>query len=775
MNTPRLVVAGLLAILVGTSGAAHGAQIVVTMKDDVVADDGRCSLREAIGAANTGLPSGGQPGECIAGQRVPVVDVILLRRGIYRLKRGAAGDDLNLGGDLDVTESVVIQGKGQKGTVIQNGIGAPDVAGDGDRLFHVDPGAAGGVDVTFSKLTLARGDVSCTGNECDSGASAVDARGSGALTFESCLVMRNDATCFGDGCGTRVSGAAIASIDGGAITIRDTTIKKNSTRCVTRGCGLGAAAVVQAIDGGVALFGPLLEEDRGDFTLDGSTITQNTSQCAGTACGAGGIVGAHAGSAAVRRVEVSLNTVQCTGDDCGTYGVLGIYGAVSAAVEDVELAGNLLGCAGVDCYLDGTLYVASSGAASVRGATLRGNPASCAGASCWVGSSYSVQGTTGARAEGLEVRDSTITCSGEGCEIEPVLQVVADGPVDVADVAAFGHEIGCEQAFCRVAGIAAWRGAPVRTLRTDISANESGCSGDDCRVRTLLEIEAAGDSTVDGQQLSGNDAVCSGRLCATADMVEIVVADGGLTIAAPIFEANELRCEGEGCAAADFLDVSVTGDVEIGTPAIASNLVRCDGAGCVAGGTCALQSDRLDFTDAVVLDNASQCAGDGCRGTAVVRFLAADAGVARSRFTENRVSCDGADCAAGPGGAVRNQASRLHVTSSELSANQTDGLGAAIFNDAGSELILEQVSMLRNEAGLRGVMALGGLGGAIYNDASNGARGELTLIDTEIRRNRALRNGGGILNEGIIARLVNFALEGNDPTDCFDLGGNGCP
>ena len=66
---------------------------------------------------------------------------------------------------------------------------------------------------------------------------------------------------------------------------------------------------------------------------------------------------------------------------------------------------------------------------------------------------------------------------------------------------------------------------------------------------------------------------------------------------------------------------------------------------------------------------------------------------------------------------------------------ETDGLGGAIFNDAGSELILDQVSILENEAGLRGVMEFGGFGGGIYNDASNGQRGVLTISNSAIRRN----------------------------------------
>ncbi|MEW6267837.1 MAG: hypothetical protein AB1689_00900 [Thermodesulfobacteriota bacterium] len=138
------------------SAPAGAATIVVTERKDVSADDGRCSLREAVDAANTGTPSGATPGECVAGDAPPAVDVIRLRRAKYVLSLGAPGDDANREGDLDLTESVVIEGKGAGKTKVIARFGDPAIPGDGDRLFHVDPAAAGGVDVTFTGLTSAR-------------------------------------------------------------------------------------------------------------------------------------------------------------------------------------------------------------------------------------------------------------------------------------------------------------------------------------------------------------------------------------------------------------------------------------------------------------------------------------------------------------------------------------------------------------------------------------------------------------------------------------------
>src|SRR5688572_4270034 len=60
---------GLVALALGSQPVtiAFGASITVTSPGDSIADDGVCTLREAIIAANTNLASGGIPGECGAG------------------------------------------------------------------------------------------------------------------------------------------------------------------------------------------------------------------------------------------------------------------------------------------------------------------------------------------------------------------------------------------------------------------------------------------------------------------------------------------------------------------------------------------------------------------------------------------------------------------------------------------------------------------------------------------------------------------------------------
>src|SRR5262245_39178483 len=73
----------------------------VTTPLDLVANDGKLSLREAITQANAHAGS----------------DTIVVPAGLYRLSLAGA-DDTNAGGDFDVTGITVFQGAGAGSTII---------------------------------------------------------------------------------------------------------------------------------------------------------------------------------------------------------------------------------------------------------------------------------------------------------------------------------------------------------------------------------------------------------------------------------------------------------------------------------------------------------------------------------------------------------------------------------------------------------------------------------------------------------------------------------
>ncbi len=122
--------------------------ITVNTFEDAVANDGRCSLREAVIAANSNVASGGLAGECPAGSGA---DTILLPAGEYSLTRSAAdAEDASATGDLDIRESVLIQGEGKVSIAAGPGFN--------DRLLEAITG-----NVTVKDVTIRGGNASLDG------------------------------------------------------------------------------------------------------------------------------------------------------------------------------------------------------------------------------------------------------------------------------------------------------------------------------------------------------------------------------------------------------------------------------------------------------------------------------------------------------------------------------------------------------------------------------------------------------------------------------------
>src|SRR4051812_16946911 len=143
------------------------ATFTVTTTLDVVAADGKLSLREAINAANAN----------------PGADAIILPAGAFRLTRPGA-DNTNVGGDLDVTGSTLLRGAGAGVTVI-----------DGqrlDRVFDILGTAPSSIQVTFQGLSVRNGQV-------DAGGGGGIRVGNADLLVQDCSVSGNRTA--GDGGG----------------------------------------------------------------------------------------------------------------------------------------------------------------------------------------------------------------------------------------------------------------------------------------------------------------------------------------------------------------------------------------------------------------------------------------------------------------------------------------------------------------------------------------------------------------------------------------------
>ena len=145
----------LVAPLTATAAPRVAQTITVnTTTDELIGNNGACSLREAIQVANAG--SNATYPECVVAGVADGTYIINLPNGTYTLTMAGAGEDNNATGDLDIEASVSIVGAGTDSTIVQAGTTADNGI---DRVFHVESGAT----VTVSNLTVQNGAVTTTG------------------------------------------------------------------------------------------------------------------------------------------------------------------------------------------------------------------------------------------------------------------------------------------------------------------------------------------------------------------------------------------------------------------------------------------------------------------------------------------------------------------------------------------------------------------------------------------------------------------------------------
>jgi CSLREA domain-containing protein len=303
----RLVVLALAPLAaLAMAASAHAADITVTTTADGVADDGQCSLREAVTAARTDAAYQGCPAGAAAG-----VDAILLGAQPYALSLAGRGDDANATGDLDTgVQALRIVGRGAGATAIDAaGIDrALDVAEDASLALEDltvrnglggsgDPGEQGGAVLSMGSLSARR--VSFVDNAAGAGSSgttvgsggaggAISFRPGGAgpatLAVVDSSFIGNRAGRGGDGAaanngGDGGRGGAIEAI-GGTLAISGTTFSAN----LGGNGGDGGPGPPTPGPGGTGAQG-------GAIYLGAGTMTIVTSTFAANRAGAGGLAG----------------------------------------------------------------------------------------------------------------------------------------------------------------------------------------------------------------------------------------------------------------------------------------------------------------------------------------------------------------------------------------------------------------------------------------------------------------------------------------------------
>jgi CSLREA domain-containing protein len=313
--TSVLLSLGIVALLILTASPATAAKIKINSTADIIADDGYCTLREAVIAANTDTASGSMDGECPAGDGA---DEIVLQSGVYKLAIGGLYEDNAQAGDLDILDDLTITGKGAKETIIDcNNI---------DRVFHV----MSNVRANFNGINIQNGSISN-----DNGGGIYN---SGMLTVTKSTVSGNTASSTSI---TILYGGGI--YNDGTLTITKSKVSNNT-----------ASGSKLSYGGGIY--------NDGTLTITKSTVSGNTASSTDTLSIGGGIFNDMSGTIKVTKSTVSGNTASSTnGLSIGG----GIYNDGTATITKSRVSGNTASSTistayGGGIYNDGTITITKS-------------------------------------------------------------------------------------------------------------------------------------------------------------------------------------------------------------------------------------------------------------------------------------------------------------------------------------------------------------------------------------------------------------------------------
>jgi CSLREA domain-containing protein len=436
----RWLVLALAVAALAAPQAASAASIAVTTTADELNADGDCSLREAVQAANTNGPVD----DCDAGSGA---DAIALPAGHYELT-GAAGENSNAQGDLDVTESLTIEGAGSAGDCPAPNSTCID-ADDLDRVLDVRDGAAP-VAVTLRDLTLAGGSVP-TGL----GGAVSSQEGDGELLFDRAAILS----------GAAVEGAGIDSA--GGLELRDSFLSGNHAT------GLGGA----------------VRQSGGALIIRGSVLAGNEAD------GGGGAVNAFAGAP----VEISLSTLNGNSSAAGDGGALRLLAGSALAISSSTIEGN-------DARNGGGIATLSTG--SIEGSTFDLNRAlgTCGGGDGDGGAMF----VASASLVPLSVTNSTISDNSAGCRGGGIRLFANAAPTSLLNATlSTNSSVTGGGAIDNDAGFS---GASAVFLRASlvVGGSPAGCAGDGPRASGGFNIEsgatcglgAAGDLTGTDPQIA---------------------------------------------------------------------------------------------------------------------------------------------------------------------------------------------------------------------------------------------------------------------------------
>jgi MYXO-CTERM domain-containing protein len=295
--TPSWRTWAAVAMLLGSSPAL-ASELTVDTDVDLVADDGDCSLREAVQTATT--TNGVSSPDC-APVGEGAVDRIVLGAGTWSLTVAGRLEDAGATGDLDVDGvSLTVEGAGAGSTVIDGG--------GIDRLFDVKAGSS----LELRALTLQNG----SAQQSPDGGGAV--RNRGTLTLVDVVLRDNEALGgLGDVAPGTGLGAGGAVYNAGVLLARGSAFVDNLAVGGRGEDGVVASYAGSGGGGGGAGFGGALFNDGGIARLSNCTIVGNEAR--GGAGGSGGDYSATFGASfCVESYDSCFSDDDCGGTECRT-------------------------------------------------------------------------------------------------------------------------------------------------------------------------------------------------------------------------------------------------------------------------------------------------------------------------------------------------------------------------------------------------------------------------------------------------------------------------
>jgi CSLREA domain-containing protein len=311
----RIVVVGAIAVAVEVLAPlpARAATITPTVFTDDLANNGNCTLREAVTAANTDAAVDACPPGSGA-------DVIQLQAGTYQLTVQGVGEDLAATGDLDIVSDLTVQGAGPATTIVAGAWPA-----NTDRIFHV---LTAGTDAALNNLTVRDGG----GAENAGGVLVLGPDVS--LQMSAAIITSNETT--GD--------VGALWNDGGTVTLRDVLISDNAGEaCCSSIANTPGTMTLER----VTVRGNTTDDDSGIYSdatlvIADSTISGNTTTGTGTTEGAGVFV--DGGTASITNSTISGNSSTFDGGgifiDDGTLTVNNSTVVDNVADSDSNATGN---------------------------------------------------------------------------------------------------------------------------------------------------------------------------------------------------------------------------------------------------------------------------------------------------------------------------------------------------------------------------------------------------------------------------------------------------